>query len=132
MPIDRDPSRQPARSKSPFAAEDHLSTYQNILYGSLKFPRGFAPKAADLVSKLLERDITKRFGLLKRGVGDIKAHDMYAGYDWARMPGASRKLVRTQSTERGRWMPLAATADIQGERAMQPITRAENAKFVGF
>lgn len=118
-------------STSPFAADDHLATYQNILYGSLKFPAGFPTKAADLISRLLERDITKRYGLLKRGVADIKNHWIFQGYDWERMPSAStRPLNMPEYT--GVWMPLADISDSQAERGSPPLSPKEQAMFVGF
>lgn len=120
-----------ARSKSPFAAEDHLATYQNILFGSLKFPHGFPPKAADLVSKLLERDITKRYGLLKNGVADIKAHPLYSEYSWDRMPNGSRKLAKKATEYKGKWVPLASMPDVKEGNA-QPLSEKEQAMFAGF
>ena len=42
------------------------------------------PDATDLISKLLEKDISRRFGNLVGGCKDIKEHPFYAkaAFDW--------------------------------------------------
>lgn len=42
-------------------------------------------QAADLVSKLLQKDITRRYGNLREGAKDIKDHKFYAAhnFDWS-------------------------------------------------
>lgn len=120
-----------ACSTSPFAAEDHLATYQNILLGSLKFPTGFPTKAADLIGRLLERDITKRYGLLKKGVADIKGHWMFQGYDWEHAPAASTRPADSPEYM-GKWTPLADIPDSQAEGNSHPLSPKEQAMFAGF
>jgi protein kinase A len=58
----------------PFADDDPLVIYQNILKGKLHFPKGFDCDAKSLVRHLLVNDLTKRYGNLKNGVNDIKNH----------------------------------------------------------
>jgi hypothetical protein len=87
------------------------------------------------VTKLLERDITKRFGLLKRGVADITSHCLFDGYDWAKMPGASTKLLPPNMKKgyTGKWVPLSQTADLQLESDhSQSLSEKENAMFAAF
>jgi len=69
---------------SPFEAEDHLATYQKILDGAVNYPPKMDPEAVDLISKLLQKDITRRYGNLRDGCKDIKEHAFYArhGFDW--------------------------------------------------
>ena len=69
---------------SPFEAEDHLATYQKILDGTVHYPPEMNIDAADLISKLLQKDISKRYGNLRDGCKDIKEHPFYAksGFDW--------------------------------------------------
>jgi len=69
---------------SPFEAEDHLATYQKILDGTVNYPPKMDHDASDLISKLLQKDITRRFGNLKDGAKDIKDHPFYskANFDW--------------------------------------------------
>lgn len=58
----------------PFADDDPLIIYQNILKGKLHFPKGFDNDAKSLVKHLLVNDLSKRYGNLKNGVNDIKNH----------------------------------------------------------
>jgi len=69
---------------SPFEAEDHLATYQKILDGAVNFPPKMDADAVDLISKLLQKDISRRYGNLRDGAKDIKEHRFYTGssFDW--------------------------------------------------
>jgi protein kinase A len=65
----------------PFADDDPMTIYQNILKGKLHFPKGFDNDAKSLVKHLLVNDLSKRYGNLKNGikffiigVNDIKNH----------------------------------------------------------
>ncbi|KAI8806893.1 camp-dependent protein kinase 6 [Cladochytrium replicatum] len=58
----------------PFYDEDHFKLYEKILACKLRFPSHFDQQAKDLVKRLLQPDLTKRFGNLKDGVLDIKRH----------------------------------------------------------
>ena len=58
----------------PFADDDPMVIYQNILKGKLHFPKGFDNDAKSLVRHLLVSDLSKRYGNLKNGVNDIKHH----------------------------------------------------------
>ena len=58
----------------PFADDDPMIIYQNILKGKLHFPKGFDNDAKSRVRHLLMSDLIKRYGNLKNGVNDIKHH----------------------------------------------------------
>lgn len=66
----------------PFSDEDPMLIYQKILKGKVKFPRSFDKNAKSLVKHLLQADLAKRYGNLKRGVKDIKGHRFYNGLNW--------------------------------------------------
>ena len=51
----------------PFADDDPLVIYQNILKGKLYFPKSFDNYAKSLVKHLLTNDLSKRYGNLKNG-----------------------------------------------------------------
>ena len=55
----------------PFSDEDPMLIYQKILKGKVKFPRSFDKNAKSLVKHLLQADLSKRYGNLKRGVKDV-------------------------------------------------------------
>lgn len=69
---------------SPFEAEDHLATYQKILDGTVNYPAKMNAQAVDIIGKLLQKDISRRFGNLKDGTSDIKNHPFYKSrkFDW--------------------------------------------------
>jgi len=69
----------------PFYDEEPWGTYQKILDGRLDFPSHFSRSARDLIKKLLQADLTKRYGNLKGGARDIKMHPWFAGVDWGAM-----------------------------------------------
>ncbi|CBZ54071.1 putative tubulin-tyrosine ligase family protein [Neospora caninum Liverpool] len=56
----------------PFLDDDPLGIYQKILAGKFVFPKFFDKDAKVLVKKLLQADLSKRWGNLKNGVRDIK------------------------------------------------------------
>jgi serine/threonine protein kinase len=67
---------------SPFYENDPILIFKRIIKGDVKFPPNFAPCAKSLIKHCLERDIGKRYGSLIRGIGDIKGHRFFAGFDW--------------------------------------------------
>ena len=66
----------------PFYDDDPMGTYQRILHGKLEFPSHFSRASRDLVKKLLQSDLSKRYGNLKGGAKDIKAHPWYQNMDF--------------------------------------------------
>ncbi len=66
----------------PFVNDDPMCIYQQILAGTISFPRFFDRQAKMLIKKLLNSDLTKRFGCLKRGAEDIKDHSWFNGFHW--------------------------------------------------
>jgi hypothetical protein len=52
----------------PFNADDPMVMYTNILESKLKFPVNFDRDAKSLVDHLLQQDVNKRYGNLKRGI----------------------------------------------------------------
>ena len=49
------------------------------------FPAAVPKVAHSLISKLLEKDLSKRFGNLRKGGEDVKAHRFFEGTDWAQV-----------------------------------------------
>lgn len=66
----------------PFYAEQPILIYEKIVAGKPRFPTHFAKELRDLLKNLLQPDITKRYGMLKNGVSDIKDHSFFKGMDW--------------------------------------------------
>ena len=66
----------------PFGDPDPLEVYQNILEARIRFPKSMESEARSLIKKLLERDLSKRFGNLRRAEKDIMDHRFFSGLSW--------------------------------------------------
>ncbi|KAJ3191708.1 camp-dependent protein kinase catalytic subunit [Irineochytrium annulatum] len=69
----------------PFFDDDPFKLYEKILACRLRFPPDFDPDAKDLVKRLLTPDLTMRYGNLRGGAADVKAHRWFDGLDWAKL-----------------------------------------------
>ncbi|RKP02942.1 hypothetical protein CXG81DRAFT_10181 [Caulochytrium protostelioides] len=66
----------------PFCDDDHFKLYERILACKVRFAAHFDLDAKDLVKRLLQPNLSKRYGNLKGGSSDIKRHKWFAGVDW--------------------------------------------------
>lgn len=66
----------------PFFDDEAMGTYRKILKGKISYPTHFSRNVKDLVGKLLQADLTKRYGNLKGGAEDIKRHPWFSEMDW--------------------------------------------------
>lgn len=64
----------------PFYSQDIREMYDKILSERLEFPRHFRPHTQTFLAGLLERDPALRFD-----IGQIKAHQYFAGVDWGKL-----------------------------------------------
>jgi len=69
----------------PFFDDDPYEIYEKIVACRVKYPPFLKPAARDLISNLLQVDLSKRYGNLKDGVEDIKRHKWFADIDWLAM-----------------------------------------------
>lgn len=69
----------------PFYASDPMQTYESIVAGKYFAPAYFSPELKDILSKLLQTDITRRLGNLKNGALDIKDHKWLQIMDWEKI-----------------------------------------------
>lgn len=53
-----------------------------IILSKVRFPSHFTADLKDLLRNLLQVDLTKRYGNLKNGVGDIRGHKWFSSTDW--------------------------------------------------
>lgn len=70
---------------TPFYDANTVKTYDNILNLPLKFPNFFPDDVRDLLSKLIQRDLSKRLGNLQNGVQDVKDHPWFAEVIWSKL-----------------------------------------------
>lgn len=66
----------------PFMGTNHLQTYEKIVRGRVRFPSHFTPNLENILRNLLQVDKTKRFGVSKNGVHDVKNHEWFGNTDW--------------------------------------------------
>ena len=66
----------------PFHNPDPMVLFDNILNCKLRFPKGFDCTAKSLVKRLLQIDLSRRYGNMKRGVSQIKKHKWFKDIDW--------------------------------------------------
>ncbi|KAK2116731.1 hypothetical protein P7K49_003617 [Saguinus oedipus] len=66
----------------PFYADQRIQIYQKIVSGKVRFPSHVSSDLKYLLQSLLQMDLTKRFGNLRNGVGDIKNHKWLATTNW--------------------------------------------------
>lgn len=67
---------------SPFYVDDQMRMMERICDGKFKYPSHFGAELRDLIANLLQVDLSRRFGNLKGGVGDIKKHKWFEGINW--------------------------------------------------
>lgn len=70
----------------PFYAEQPIKIYEKIVEGKIQYPSHMSQELRHLIRSLLQKDITRRFGMLRNGVDDIKSHKWFSDYlepfDW--------------------------------------------------
>ena len=69
----------------PFADDDPMKIYENILEGNIQFSSHFDDKSKSLIKHLLEPDLSRRYGNLKNGVNDIKNHLFFKSLNWDKL-----------------------------------------------
>ncbi|KAF6780131.1 hypothetical protein AHF37_00399 [Paragonimus kellicotti] len=69
---------------TPFHADQMMTMYENIVTAHVTYPSAFhASRAAcDLIGQLIQVDLSKRLGVLKRGPLDIRDHVWFASTNW--------------------------------------------------
>ena len=67
----------------PFCDNDALGTYQRILKGQVTFPSHVSPGAKDIIRRLLQTDLSKRYGCLAGGTNDIKMHQWFRSVNFS-------------------------------------------------
>ena len=102
--------------------------YQKILDGTVNYPADMNADAMDLVSKLLQKDISRRFGNMVNGTKDIKDHPFYSDINWDQ-PYGYRGSIKPSTFEPSKheWLPAP---DVGVES--KPVKPADQAQFASF
>ncbi|EPY35512.1 protein kinase A [Angomonas deanei] len=116
----------------PFFDEAPMKIYEKILEGKIQFPKWIDVKAKDLIKGLLTLDSSKRLGVLKGGIEDIKGHKYYSGVNWqvvldckipAPIPVRLRKEGDSHYFDKYPESP---------RNALQPLKEADQKQFANF
>ena len=76
-----------AAGHPPFEGETEMAIYQAVMLASPIFPSSFTKDLKDIISNLLQTDLTRRLGCTFMGVEEIKEHPWYArGWTVAQAP----------------------------------------------
>lgn len=68
--------------RSRWTSSHSLYLFFHSFLCQVRFPSHFTADLKDLLRNLLQVDLTKRYGNLKNGVGDIRGHKWFASTDW--------------------------------------------------
>nr|XP_032805466.1 cGMP-dependent protein kinase 2-like isoform X4 [Petromyzon marinus]XP_032805467.1 cGMP-dependent protein kinase 2-like isoform X4 [Petromyzon marinus] len=68
----------------PFSGTDPMKTYNAILWGMerVHFPNEVGKRAEDIIRRLCRQNPSERLGNQKHGVGDVRKHKWFQGFDW--------------------------------------------------
>lgn len=66
----------------PFQSDQAIKTYEKITAGKYREPSYLSEDIKDFIRHLIQADLTKRYGILKNGVDDIKQHKWLEKIDW--------------------------------------------------
>lgn len=66
----------------PFRAEEPMKIYEKIVACNVHYPTHFSSELKDLSKNILTPDLSKRYGILKNGINDIKFHKWFQGQNW--------------------------------------------------
>jgi len=75
---------------------DQIQICRNIVKEHIRFPAWVSGACKDIVSKLLERDVSKRMGCNHGGTNAIRTHPWFHGVEWD-------KVLKKQ--EPAPWLP---------------------------
>jgi len=81
-------------SYPPFYDDDPMQTYTKIMHGNIDYPRHFSKNVIDLIRRLLQPKPTKRLGIIKGGVENIKNHLWFRKsnkFDWDKFAALQMK-----------------------------------------
>lgn len=70
---------------SPFEANSQMEMFEKITRADFKFPRDFTEEEIDLITGLLQVDLTRRLGNMHGGADDVKKRRYFKDINWDRL-----------------------------------------------
>lgn len=77
----------------PFYTKDREKLFYNIKFAELKYPPYISATCKDLLTKLFNKDPTKRLGSGERDAEEIMEHPWFAKIDWAALESGTLKPI---------------------------------------
>ncbi|XP_050548964.1 cAMP-dependent protein kinase catalytic subunit gamma-like [Daktulosphaira vitifoliae] len=68
--------------RTPFEGSDVREVFENALNINFRLDNNFSPQLKSLLQRMLEVDLSKRYGNLKNGILDIKKHPWFRPINW--------------------------------------------------
>ena len=68
--------------RCPFMHEDPYEIFKKILTEKIKFPRTFDSDAKSIIRHLTDHDLSRRYGNLRNGPQDVRAHRFFREINW--------------------------------------------------
>ncbi|XP_049821940.1 cAMP-dependent protein kinase catalytic subunit 1 isoform X1 [Aethina tumida] len=69
----------------PFTSSDPMKIYERIIACKYRHASNFSLELRDLITNLLQTDLSRRYGNLKDGVGDIKHHRWFDSINYSKL-----------------------------------------------
>ena len=102
---------------------DNAVICQKILRSTLKFPSGINKDAKSLITRLLHRDVSKRFGCMARGTKDIKEHDYYnyGSFNWNHLISKKLKAPYVPKVSKAKGISTENFATVHADGKVEPF-----------
>lgn len=72
-------------ARTPFYGDSPMEMYEKIVRMKYKCPKGMHPHTKSIITHLLEKDLTKRYGCLTKASLDIKVQPFFENVKWDRL-----------------------------------------------
>ncbi|XP_034230574.1 cAMP-dependent protein kinase catalytic subunit 1-like [Thrips palmi] len=108
---------------APFHGSETMRTYEKIVAGRFRTIPHFSPELKDLVERLLQADLSRRLGILRDGVNDVKRHAWFRSTNWLAL---LNKQVRAPYVPRCQSPGDSSNYDVYVERE---LTTASQDRF---
>eukprot|EP00891_Asterochloris_glomerata_P004137 jgi/Astpho2/4137/fgenesh1_pm.00063_%23_46_t len=117
----------------PFFDEEVTQTYKKILNGKVPFPQHMSTTCRNLITSLLQTDLSKRLGCLAEGIDGIKKHPWFRTIDWVavlhkRLEPPLKPVVAT-ADDANNFDDYSALGAMHHDTL---LSRAEQQQFTGF
>jgi serine/threonine protein kinase len=72
--------------RTPFMDDNPLKIMESVVRKKILFPEDFDPEAKNLIKKLTNKDVSKRYGYTAKTMPKIKNHSFFKHTNWDKLP----------------------------------------------